>query len=222
LLLAEGLDLYDHGGRPVRHCGPSRYPPSFTVLHVQELRGAVAYNAAVAEQHRATLSLGVPFTEAELKAAYRKLIWQWHPDRNLSDPELHTRAVHNAKLINVTYEFLSELLETTGGVYQRPAAATSRTRYSWSDIQPERTYEGKRYTVGFGDLSVTEVFLKSSHIVSTGYNRSSRILYIKFSGNSVYMYYDVPEHVFEAFVAAPSHGKFANAYIYRRFRHQRC
>jgi hypothetical protein len=185
---------------------------------------AVSYNVAAAEEHRATLFLDVPFTQVELRAAYRKLIWQWHPDRNLSAPEVHAQAVHKAMLINVAYEFLSEYLEANAGVYQGAATrppSTPSGRCSWSDLQPERKYEGKKYRAGFRDPSVTEIFLKSSHIVSTGYNPSSQILYIKFTGNNVYKYHDVPQSIYEAFLAAPSHGKFANKNIYRHFKFHR-
>lgn len=183
------------------------------------------FNVAAAEIHRTTLSLGSPFGELELKAAYRKLIKQWHPDHFMSQPHAYAEATEKAKSTNIAYEFLSELLERNGGPYWSPSGAgktsTAQT-WTWEDLQPRRTYEGKTYTVGFPDPAVTEIFLKSSHIVSTGYSCSTQTLYIKFSGNSVYRYFNVPETVFEDFLNAPSHGKFGHQHIYQRFRYERC
>lgn len=181
----------------------------------------MTYNIGVAEQHRATLQLSAQFSEPELKTSYRKLIRQWHPDRHVSQTQAHAEATEKAKLINVAYEFLSEYLESNGGTYRAPAPTTQRA-WSWSDLQPKRTYEGKAYTAGFPDPSVTEIFLRSSHIVSAGYNSTSQTLYIKFSGNTVYRYFGVPAQVFDAFLEAPSHGKFGHQNIYPRYRQERC
>ncbi len=183
------------------------------------------FNVYAAEQHRAILGLGPSFGESELKKAYRGLLWQWHPDHKYSE-SLESQAQANAKTkeLNLACEFLSETLECCGGIYQAPnqsGRASSSDSLSWADLQPKRTYEGKAYRAGFPDPHVTEIFLKSSHIVSTAYSRTSHKLYIKFSGNSVYGYFDVPESVFNAFLNAPSHGKFGHLYIYPKFRQQR-
>lgn len=181
----------------------------------------MSYNFAAAEYHRAMLFLSTPFTEPELKASYRCLIRQWHPDRYSSHPHLQDEATEKAKLINVAYEFLSELLEDNGGIY-RSAAPNSTSTWSRADLQPQRRYEGKSYKAGFPDQSVTEIFLKSSHIVSTGYHRSTQTLYIKFSSNTIYRYFGVAEQVYEAFLNSDSHGKFAHKNIYQSYRQELC
>lgn len=181
----------------------------------------MAYHPGVAEHHRATLELGATFTEPELRLAYRRLIRSWHPDRQVSGSPSHLEATEKAKLINVAYEYLSEYLEASGTAYSGQPESTPRS-WNWSDLQPKRRYDGKNYTGGFGDPQVTEVFLKSSHLVSTGYNRVSHTLFIKFSSGAVYRYYGVPEHVFESFLGASSYGKFANQHIYHAFRYERC
>lgn len=177
-----------------------------------------------AEQHRATLALGTDFGEVELKTAYRTLIRQWHPDRFGARPEAVSEATEKAKAINIAYEFLSELLEQNGGRYTERAAIPTNRRWEGRRAggQPTRSYQGKTYTVGFPDPTVTEVFLKSSHIISTAYNRRERTLYIKFIGAKTYRYFDVPADVFDEFVDADSHGKFASEFIYPRFRYERC
>lgn len=169
------------------------------------------------ETHRATLLLGSSFSESELRASYKKLIRQWHPDRYPSGSQQQAEATEKAKDINVAYECLSDYLEACGGIY-RPVHPSA----GWAGAAPKRTYEGQPYTIGFPDPSVTEIFLRSSHIVSTGYNRVTSTLYIKFSGMAVYRYFAVSEQVFEAFLGASSHGTFAHRNIYRRHRQERC
>lgn len=178
----------------------------------------MSFNVAAAEQYRTTLLLRVPFTLAELKEAYRKLIWKWHPDRNPPSDE----ATEKAAQLNVAFEYLSEILESNGGVYRHVTSQSSSYAKRSADWRPKRTYDGRSYSTGFPDNSVTEILLKSSHIVSTGFHRPTNTLYIKFSNSSVYKYANVPEHVFEGFVNAPSHGKFAHANIYHSFQYEHC
>jgi hypothetical protein len=181
----------------------------------------MAYNIGVAEQHRTTLELSARFSEAELKTAYRKLIRKWHPDRYTIQPQVYAEATERAKQINVAYEYLSEFFESVGGSYRAPVSEAPKS-WSWTDLQPKRTYQGKTYTAGFPDPTVTEIFLKSSAIISTGYNRSTQTLYIKFASNSVYRYFGVPADVFEAFLEAPSHGRFGHQHIFKRYRQEPC
>lgn len=186
----------------------------------------MSFSVHAAEQHRTILALGASFGKPELKTAYHGLIRQWHPDLKFcAQPEVQAEATEKTKAINIAYEFLSEVLDLCGGNYRaldQSGLAGSGGSWSWADLQPKRTYEGRTYSAGFPDPAITEIFLKSSHIVSTAYSRATQTLYIKFSGNSVYRYFDVPESVFEAFLSAPSHGKFGHQYIYPKFRQELC
>lgn len=49
--------------------------------------------------------------------------------------------------------------------------------------------------------------LISSHIIATGYDEASNTLRIQFK-NGTYDYANVPKEVYEAFLKAPSHGKY--------------
>ena len=64
--------------------------------------------------------------------------------------------------------------------------------------------------------------MKSSNIISTGYKRASRTLYIKFDGDVVYRYEGVPDGVFEDFLSAESHGRYAYRHISRAYKYERC
>ena len=157
-----------------------------------------------------------------LKRAYRKLMLQWHPDRFRTPAEI-AHATVMAQRINAAYELLSEYLDEPwrrrlGGPEVGMGAEWFRQRQG----NPRHTYRRRPFTPGFPDETVFEVFVRSSHIVSAGYSAGRRVLYIKFDGNAVYEYSDVPADVFEAFLRAPSHGQFANRNIYHAYRYRRC
>ena len=67
-----------------------------------------------------------------------------------------------------------------------------------------------------------EVFVKSSNILSVGYSRETRILYIKFHDGTVYRYFGVQQGTFDELLGASSHGSYAHGNIYNRFRYERC
>ena len=53
----------------------------------------------------------------------------------------------------------------------------------------------------------------SSTIMSVGYEAASETLEIEFKNGSVYQYYNVPESIYNDFVASDSKGKFLHVYI---------
>ena len=55
--------------------------------------------------------------------------------------------------------------------------------------------------------------VSSSNIVSAGYDAASETFEIEFKDGAVYQYYNVGEHLYQQFVAAPSKGQFFNVYI---------
>lgn len=66
------------------------------------------------------------------------------------------------------------------------------------------TYEG---------ITIQRTPVTSSAIRSVGYDSSTRILEIEFTGGSVYRYYEVPSDVYRGLMSAESHGKYFNRYI---------
>ena len=63
--------------------------------------------------------------------------------------------------------------------------------------------------------------VESSSVDSIGYDPGTRRLYVRFVGGRGYVYYDVAQSVFDAFLEADSKGRFVNfeikgAYSYRR------
>lgn len=63
--------------------------------------------------------------------------------------------------------------------------------------------------------------VSSSNIASAGYDAASETLEVEFMNGSVYQYYNVSQAIYDAFVAAPSAGRFfayqiKNAFPYSR------
>lgn len=157
----------------------------------------------------------VRISEEILKKHYRRQISEWHPDRHVGE-DACLIATERSKQINRAYEVLSELVEESGG--EMFNASSSRDR----EYAAQHRYRGGHFTPGFPDETVLEVFVKSSHIVSTGYNSRELKLYIKFLGDRVYEYFAVPEEIFDGLVSAQSPGRFAHKNIYDVFRYRRC
>jgi len=157
--------------------------------------------------------------QQSLKNSYRKLIFKWHPDRHSTD-SLKFEVANNKTLeINEAFEFLSEAQETYTAV--PTSAEYDFDKYS-RKYKTKHTYQNHFFTPGFPDPLVFEIFLESSNIVSAGYMRTIKILYVKFKPNSVYRYYDVPQSTFEDFINAPSHGRYLGENIAWKFKYERC
>ncbi len=63
--------------------------------------------------------------------------------------------------------------------------------------------------------------VSSSNVASVGYDPASQTLEVEFLSGSVYQYYDVPAHIFENMMQAPSKGVFLNANIKDRYPYSR-
>lgn len=168
--------------------------------------------------HEAKQCLGLSeggFSEDSLKKHYRQQISKWHPDRHVGEDACRI-ATQRSKQINRAYEILSELIEELGE--EAFGSSNSQDR----EYSAQHRYRGDHFTPGFPDETVLEVFVKSSHIVSAGYNVRESKLFIKFLGDRVYEYFSVPEGVYEGLVSAQSPGRFAHKSIYKTFEYRRC
>lgn len=63
--------------------------------------------------------------------------------------------------------------------------------------------------------------VSSSNIASIGYDPATQILEVEFHNNSVYQYFNVPSIVYQALMAAPSHGVYLNANIKGQYQYAR-
>lgn len=64
--------------------------------------------------------------------------------------------------------------------------------------------------------------IESSNLASIGYDSSTGTLEIEFkSSGAVWQYYDFPEHMWNEFQTAESHGKYFHANIKNQYREAR-
>ena len=63
--------------------------------------------------------------------------------------------------------------------------------------------------------------VSSSNIAAIGYDSERAELRIEFTTGSLYEYYEVPQYVFDEFLAAESKGGYANEKIYKEYNQQR-
>jgi len=63
--------------------------------------------------------------------------------------------------------------------------------------------------------------VSSSNIASIGYDENSSTLEVEFLNNSIYQYFDVPQHIYEALMQADSHGKYLAYNIKGVFRYSK-
>jgi uncharacterized protein len=63
--------------------------------------------------------------------------------------------------------------------------------------------------------------VSSSNISSIGYNQETQTLEVEFLKGSLYQYFDVPQAVYEGFVAAESKGKYLATQIKGNYRYAR-
>ena len=65
------------------------------------------------------------------------------------------------------------------------------------------------------------IAVTSSNIHSIGYDPQSKILEVEFVSGDIYQYFDVPDHLYESFQHASSHGQFLDDNIKYNYRYQK-
>jgi hypothetical protein len=62
---------------------------------------------------------------------------------------------------------------------------------------------------------------ESSNIAQFAYDEDSQVLKVEFKNGSVYDYFDIPEHIFQAMRNAPSKGQYLAQEVKGRYRYSR-
>jgi hypothetical protein len=65
------------------------------------------------------------------------------------------------------------------------------------------------------------VQVESQAIDEIGYDAGRSLMFVRFAHGGWYSYFDVPAPIYEAFVAAESHGRFFHERIRDRFPYRR-
>jgi hypothetical protein len=66
-----------------------------------------------------------------------------------------------------------------------------------------------------GDMD--RMLVKSSNLISVGYDSASKTLEIEFQSGKTYQYYGVPESVYQDLMTASSKGQFVHDHIYNEY-----
>ncbi len=61
----------------------------------------------------------------------------------------------------------------------------------------------------------------SSNITSIGYDENTSSLEIEFLNNSIYQYFDVPQHIYLGLMQADSHGQYLAQNIKEAYRYSK-
>jgi hypothetical protein len=56
-------------------------------------------------------------------------------------------------------------------------------------------------------------YVDSTNVEAIGYDEVAQELYVQFLGSGMYVYYDVPQEVYDELINAPSKGRFLNEAI---------
>ncbi|HEY9697565.1 MAG TPA: GUN4 domain-containing protein [Trichocoleus sp.] len=73
-------------------------------------------------------------SEAEIKQAYRDLVFVWHPDRFVDHPRLQKKAQEKLKQLNIAYEFLQASLPETATVSSSKGSVYHKTSVAGVDL----------------------------------------------------------------------------------------
>ncbi len=71
------------------------------------------------------------------------------------------------------------------------------------------------------ETTISRVPVESTSITSVAYAAPTQILEVVFRRGTVYRYRSVPADVFDAFLVAPSKGRYFNANVRDRYEHDR-
>lgn len=63
--------------------------------------------------------------------------------------------------------------------------------------------------------------VQSSNIASIGYDENSSTLEVEFLNNTIYQYFDVPQHIYKGLMQADSQGRFLAQNIKGVFRYSK-
>lgn len=62
-----------------------------------------------------------------------------------------------------------------------------------------------------------KILVKSSNVLSVGYDAITRTLEIEFKAGSTYQYMDVPQHIYQGLMTASSKGQYLHDTILNKF-----
>ncbi len=152
-------------------------------------------------------------TSIELKKAFKIQMLQWHPDIAINKGISHQEATSKSQQIILAYEILSENLES---LVDTSFTHTYESYYHYKTSTKKSYRQYYDHSIDKIDASfVNRIIVKSSNVKWIDYIKDLEILVVRFKGSSVYyLYYDVPESIFEKFKMTDSPGRFVQQFLH--------
>lgn len=149
----------------------------------------------------------------ELKKIFKRQMLQWHPDISINRGISHLEATSKSQQIILAYEILSENLES---LEDDSFKHTYESYYQYKTSTKKSYRQYYDYSIDDIDASfVNRIIVKSSNVKWIDYIRDLEILVVRFKGSSVYyLYYEVPESIFEKFKVSDSPGRFVHQFLH--------
>ena len=149
---------------------------------------------------------------SDLKKTFKKLMLQWHPDIAINKGISSQEATEKSQQIILAYEILSENLASLDG---ETFEYTYQSYYQYKTATKKNYKQYYDHNIDEIDASfVNRITVKSSNVKWIDYIRDLQILVVRFKGSSgYYLYYDVPENIFEKFRTTESPGRFVHQYL---------
>lgn len=149
----------------------------------------------------------------ELKKIFKRQMLQWHPDISINRGISHLEATSKSQQIILAYEILSENLES---LEDNSFKHTYESYYQYKTSTKKSYRQYYDYSIDDIDASfVNRIIVKSSNVKWIDYIRDLEILVVRFKGSSVYyLYYEVPESIFEKFKISDSPGRFVHQFLH--------
>ncbi|MBL0236045.1 MAG: KTSC domain-containing protein [Saprospiraceae bacterium] len=149
----------------------------------------------------------------ELKKIFKRQMLQWHPDISINRGISHLEATSKSQQIILAYEILSENLES---LEDNSFKHTYESYYQYKTSTKKSYRQYYDYSIDDIDASfVNRIIVKSSNVKWIDYIRDLEILVVRFKGSSVYyLYYEVPESIFEKFKVSDSPGRFVHQFLH--------
>lgn len=148
----------------------------------------------------------------DLKKIFKRQMLQWHPDIAINNGISQQEATSKSQQIILAYEVLSENLSSIEDVSFKH---TYQSYYQYKTSSKKSYKQYYDYSIDNIDAGfVNRITLKSSNVKWIDYMKDIEILVVRFKKSSgFYLYYDVPESIFEKFRSTDSPGRFVLQYL---------
>lgn len=149
----------------------------------------------------------------EVKKLFKRQMLQWHPDIATNKGISYEEATSKSQQIIMAFEIISENLESLEKTSFNDTYE-SYYQYKTSTKKSYRQYYDQ--SIDFIDASfVNRIIVKSSNVKWIDYIQDLKMLVVRFKGSSgFYLYYNVPESIFEKFKLTDSPGRFVHQFLH--------